>query len=596
MLSYMRSVNSLHIMKAIYPLVLVGLGCAQARHPFTLPIHMSRISPYKSDNDARTPRPLDPRATKMQVPMNHQEFSGSGPLGLPIAVSSLFLPSVDHNEKKHFTLQLYNSTESSTYLIEGTRTYTHYVPLYIAAYGVEGFDTLTLPFATSSTGESLTLKNQSFTELKYYESSYEPGTNFFDGVLGLSFGKSAEKAMNPWQDSARPDNLLSPFRTMVESNALEANQFTLQLPLNTTSPGHLTFGSAPAPPINSTTHVLFPPDTETWSIEAHSVQLNTSYPNSEPYTLLNASLANHPVVLMTNYPCLAFPDSLAQAIRAELPIQRSPCDGTLYIPCSSVPHLPEIALRVGERTIVLRGEDYTLRFKKKCRRPEEVVEECVPLIEELPQVLRPGWDPEDRMILMGSAVLRRFEVGFDWDGRRVAPLFHAQVPLLLLPVPSNSSHTLNSTFNSTSSFNTTISTDTDTDTDSATTNFYKTMIILKSIHLLLRILRLMLDIRKSRLQKAKKNGAEALEEICRGLEEDCGLLLEWSGEKGITSCEWEARENRDEDGDGDIVGRGEEEKEGEGLLDEKDEEGGNKKIDEGDFLIDIGEVEERSGL
>jgi hypothetical protein len=328
---------------------------------------------------------------------------------------------VDHNEKKHVTLQLYNSTESSTYLIEGTRTYTHYVPLYVAAYGVEGFDTLTLPFANSSAGQTLILKNQSFTELKYYQSSYEPGTNFFDAALGLSFGKSAEKSMNPWADTARPDNLLSPFRTMVETNALDANQFTLQLPLNSTFPGHLTFGSSPAPPINSTAHALFPPDTETWTIEAHSLQLNTSYPNSEPYTLINASLTNHPVRLMTNYPCLAFPDSLAQAIRAELPIQRSLCDGTLYIPCSSVPHLPKLALRVGERTIVLKGEDYTLKFKKKCRRMEEevVVEECVPLIEDFPQMLIPGWDPEEKMILMGSVVLKKFEVGLDWDGRRV---------------------------------------------------------------------------------------------------------------------------------------------------------------------------------
>ncbi|PQE14061.1 Vacuolar aspartic protease protein [Rutstroemia sp. NJR-2017a BBW] len=339
--------------------------------------------------------------------------------------SSLFLPSADHNEKKHITLQLYNSTESSTYLVEGTRTYTQYVPMYLAAYGVEGFDTLTLPFATSSTGEYLILKNQSFTELKYYQSPYEPDTDFFDAVLGLSFGKAAEKNMNPWQGYAQPDNLLSPFRTMVESNALDANQFTLQLPLNSTSPGHLTFGSSPAPPINSTAHALFPSDTETWSIEAHSIVLNTSYPNSEPYTLLNASLTNHPVRLMTIYPCLAFPESLARAIRAELPIQRSLCDGASYIPCTSVPHLPEIALRVGERTIVLKGEDYTLKFKKKCwgsGEPKEV-EECVPLIEDIPQVLIPGWDPEGKMILMGSVVLRRFEVGLDWDGRRVRSLW-----------------------------------------------------------------------------------------------------------------------------------------------------------------------------
>jgi hypothetical protein len=81
-----RVINSLHIMKSIYPLVLFGLGYAQAGNTFTLPIHMSKVSPYKNDNDAGTPRQLDPRATKTQVPMHHQEFGGSGPLGLPIAV------------------------------------------------------------------------------------------------------------------------------------------------------------------------------------------------------------------------------------------------------------------------------------------------------------------------------------------------------------------------------------------------------------------------------------------------------------------------------------------------------------------------------
>jgi hypothetical protein len=335
------------------------------------------------------------------------------------------LPSVDHNENKYVTLQLYNSTESSTYLLEGTRTYTHYVLLYIAGYGLEGFDTLTLPFANSSTGEPLVLKNQSFTEIKYYRSPYERGMDFFDAVLGLSFGNAAEKELNPWPWTAQPDNLLSPFRTMVESNALDANQFTLQLPLNTTSPGYLTFGSSPDPPINGSVHALFPSNTSTWSIAAHSLQLNTSFPNSEPYTLLNASLANRPVYLMTNYPFLSLPASLAQAIRAELPLQRSPCDGNLHIPCSLVSRLPELALRLGERTILLNGEDYTIRFKRRCPmlgEPKREVEECFPLIEEMPLILKGGYDGpggKDGRIVIGSMVLKRFEMKFDWDGKRV---------------------------------------------------------------------------------------------------------------------------------------------------------------------------------
>jgi hypothetical protein len=82
----MRLVNSLLIMKSIYPLVLIGLGCAQARQTFTLPIHMSKVSPYKNVNDGEIPEAIDPRAAKTQVPMNHQEIAGSEPFGLPIDV------------------------------------------------------------------------------------------------------------------------------------------------------------------------------------------------------------------------------------------------------------------------------------------------------------------------------------------------------------------------------------------------------------------------------------------------------------------------------------------------------------------------------
>jgi hypothetical protein len=105
------------------------------------------------------------------------------------------------------------------------------------------------------------------------------------------------------------------------------------------------------------------------------------------------------------------------------------------------------------------------------------------------------------------------------------------------------------------------------------------MLILNIIKFLLQILRLMLMLRQHRLQKAKKNGAEALKEICTSLQSDFVLPLEWTGERGITNLEWEWAE-REEVRGGMEIERG-------GVDEIYDEYGDEKKEGERYLLTDM---------
>lgn len=116
------------------------------------------------------------------------------------------------------------------------------------------------------------MPEQHFQELNYYEEVYpDDGFEEWDSVLGLSWERDS------WMDDPRsPNTLPSPFKTIVESEVLDANVFSLQLPRNDSDGGEIVFGGSNEDLFEQESmahHPFYPKNTTQWQVEVSGVTL-----------------------------------------------------------------------------------------------------------------------------------------------------------------------------------------------------------------------------------------------------------------------------------------------------------------------------------
>jgi saccharopepsin len=259
----------------------------------------------------------------------------------------------------------------------------------------------------------LEVPNQQFVELKYYESVYpDEDVLQFDSVLGLGYDGFM------FEYPYVPNVLPSPFNTMVQQGILDENKFALQVPRDQNTVGDLTFGGYNEDFVDGelVSHSLFPENTTYWHIQATSLSM-TSKECGNDVVLFNETLTNHTAALWTTYPGILLPSLLAQKALWKINSKRSACTYRPIVDCDAISSLPHITLGFPGQEIVLKGEDYTMRYEDEnprfCQHP---VRECWLMVEEAPN--QPGW-PQD-LVILGTSLLKGVYAVFDWDRRSVS--------------------------------------------------------------------------------------------------------------------------------------------------------------------------------
>ena len=257
-----------------------------------------------------------------------------------------------------------------------------------------------------------------FQELSYYEEVYpDYGLEGWDSVLGLTY----ERPM--WLDDPRsPNTLASPFKTMVDSHALERNVFSIKLPRNDTEVGDIVFGGLNEDLSDEDSVVwnaLYPENTTQWQIEVVGVSMSTCGERERTgrETPVNHELKSYSGLFMTASPLLGFPKAIASSLLSRLPSELSVCGREMVVPCSSVPDLPDLVISLGGgHEIVLKASDYVAEITLPwCSEP---VVECMPLIEAIPEQV-PGFELPKDLVILGSTFLKSVYTVFDWDEKRV---------------------------------------------------------------------------------------------------------------------------------------------------------------------------------
>lgn len=301
------------------------------------------------------------------------------------------------------TKEKYDPSASSTFHENGTILQEYYNSLH--AFGIVNEDTLRL-------GE-LEVPGQQFLELRYYQPVYlDQDILQFDSVLGLGYDGTM-------LNTPRHQGVLSsPFHTIVEQGILDENKFALRIPKEGNTAGDLTLGGYDEDVFDGdlVSHPLYPENTTYWNIQATSLAM-TSRECGRDTILFNSTLSNHTAALRTTRPGIQLPSHLAQRVLWKINVKRSACTYHDIVDCDAVSSLPHITIGLRGQEVVLKGEDYTMRYEddnpRFCQHP---VKECWLLIEEAPN--RADW-PRD-LIILGTAFLKNVYTVFDWDRRSVS--------------------------------------------------------------------------------------------------------------------------------------------------------------------------------
>ena len=339
---------------------------------------------------------------------------GTPPQSIPAIIDTawgdLFAPSINcaGSHRCADKIKFNSSASSSFHKVDGAEELTTvYGPVF--AYGKEAAETLTIG--------SLSVPKQHFHDLTYYEEVFpDDDLAGWDSVLGLAWERPT------WMDDPRlPNTLQSPFKTIVESEVLDRNVFSLKLPRNLSDDGGIVFGGWDEELIDKDElvyHPLYPEDTTLWQVKVTGVSFTSGQGHSNlQETVAATSDKSYSALLLTTYPILALPAALGDDLLSQLPLEKSSCGMEMVIPCSKVSDLPDLVINFEEGgDFVLKGRDYVAEMTLSwC---DEPVVECLPLIDSLPESL-PGVEDPSSFILLGSEILKTVYSVFDWDEKRV---------------------------------------------------------------------------------------------------------------------------------------------------------------------------------
>jgi hypothetical protein len=300
--------------------------------------------------------------------------------------------------------QIYNSSESETYVADGALLKIYYAGMY-----AEGFRSKdTVRFA------GLEVKDQVFEEA----TSLKPSPFYYghkmDSVLGLS-RLSIASPESKLESASPPQNIFG-------RNILSKNLFSLEL--SKTTPridGEIMFGDINpellegelmSVPITSTSANGKQPlevilDTG-WQVAAHSLSFDTG-PKA-----IHADLSGYTAAFLTNFPWISLPEPLALRLQDRC---GGDDDWMGNVNCAKRDELPDVKIRLrpnGEASLVISARDYLIE---------------VPAIDGGTTCLVPWYqheepDDEPKHILLGSAFLTGVYTVFDADSKTISCKLH----------------------------------------------------------------------------------------------------------------------------------------------------------------------------
>jgi len=322
--------------------------------------------------------------------------------------SDLFVPSSECQSDACRGHYRYNSSWSSTYEANGTKSRFRYFGL--RADGSMSKDTLYVA--------GLEIKNQSFCEILHIE--HEPivlGTYDFDAVLGLAPANDASlmKVQNP-------------LTMMVSQGLLDSNVISLALGATVggdrSLPGEIMFGGVneefyegeivriPLTNVRDPDYGSTDPDVTgppllngTWQVEAHSLAWGDSKEES-------SSLDGFTARIDSSYPFIDLPQETYEQLKAVIKPDRIPWF-TESIDCERRAELPDVTFDLGGHNFTLTPYDYTLEMMMG-----DYGFRCLSAFQQ--------WDTQQGhidIIVLGSAFLRAFYSVFDYDNKELGCKF-----------------------------------------------------------------------------------------------------------------------------------------------------------------------------
>ncbi|KAI9861439.1 MAG: Vacuolar protease A [Trichoglossum hirsutum] len=413
---------------AIPVLFVIGIQAASFRAPVYSQVRLKPQCAQKSLGDQDS-RPRSPHANPITNFANVQFFTNIG-IGNPpqlfrslidLSWSDLFVPSSRCRSEACMGHYNYDSSWSSTYLANNTRTRLRYTGL--RAEGHMSQDTLYVA--------GLEIRNQLFHELSIVKR--DPTvlwTPDFDAVLGLAPGNDASL-----------QRVLNPFQMMVSQGLLDSNVVSLSLGGTVAGdrsiPGEITYGGIntalfdgdliriPLTKVTDPDHgpqnpiVTGPPLLNgTWQVEARGVSWGDS---EDEYRDLHGFTAR----VDSANPFIYLPQDTWRKLNAVIQPEHIPWF-TESIDCMRRDKLPSLTFNLGGHNFTLTAYEYTLEMMMG-----DYGIRCVSGIQPWQ---KQAADEKD-IILLGSAFLRGFYGVFDFDHQELG--CESTSPLLDSPQASD---------------------------------------------------------------------------------------------------------------------------------------------------------------
>ncbi|PVH80675.1 acid protease [Cadophora sp. DSE1049] len=312
--------------------------------------------------------------------------------------ADLFVPSTKCNSSSACSVhQLYNSSNSETYVEHGNPTNIHYAGIYTSGFKSE--DTLRVV--------GLEIKNQIFEEA----TSLRPSPFYWDDKMDSVLGLSRFPLSLPGSDLS---GSTSPWHNLIKQKRLKKNIFSIKLSKSPYRDGEIMFGDLNSElfegelmiiPTTHKTHEKMPLRQmlgSGWQVDAHSLSFGSG-PDA-----INADLSGYTAVFMTAYPWISFPRALAEQLQDRC---GGDYDNMGQIECDKRAELPDLIVRLGtDCSVVISPWDYVL----------ESPAEGGGIVCSVPFVQHQEPEEEPKYIILGAAFLAGVYSVFDQDGGTIS--------------------------------------------------------------------------------------------------------------------------------------------------------------------------------
>ncbi|TVY81408.1 Vacuolar protease A [Lachnellula suecica] len=321
-----------------------------------------------------------------------------------ISWADLFVPSTKCDSSSACSVhQLYNSSNSKTYVEHGDPTNIHYAGIYTSGFKSE--DTLRVA--------GLEIKNQIFEEA----TSLRPSPFYRDDKMDSVLGLSRFPLSFPGSDLS---GSTSPWHNLIKQKRLKKNIFSIKVSKSPYRDGEIMFGDVNPKlfegglmsiPTTHKTHEKMPLRQmlgSGWQVEAHSLSFGFG-PEA-----IHADLSGYAAIFMTAYPWISFPRALAEQLQDRC---GGDYDNMGQIECVKRAELPDLIVRLGtDCSVVISPWDYVL----------ESPAEGGGIVCSVPFVQHEEPDDEPKYMILGAAFLAGVYSVFDQNGGTISREFYVE--------------------------------------------------------------------------------------------------------------------------------------------------------------------------